>query len=94
MRTPALTLTLLLAVLAVATSASARPLPPVSQECIGQPGAVAVCLTSGIGGTCLSVGVGLQGARVCSSPGGGVSVCTSAYTALYGYCPTDLIQLD
>ena len=91
MRFAALTIALLLSVLAVATAASARPVPPVGQTCVGQPGAVAVCLTSGIGGTCLSAGVGLQGAWVCNGPNG-LRVCTSAYTALYGYCPTDLIQ--
>jgi hypothetical protein len=90
MRALALTLALLLAVLAVAGTASARPLPPVNQTCVGQPGAVAVCLTSGIGGTCLSAGVGLQGAYVCNGPNG-LRVCTSMNTALYGYCPTDLV---
>ena len=89
-----ITFVLLASFLAVSTPANARPLPDPGQTCVGQPGAVAVCVTNGIAGTCVSAGVGLQGAYVCQSPSYGLRVCTSMYTALYGYCPTDLIDPD
>lgn len=89
-----LTFALLVSVLAVSTTATARPLPPIEpQTCIGQPGAVAVCYTNGIAGPCLSAGVGLQGGSLCKRADG-LRVCTSMYTALYGYCPSDLIRTD
>lgn len=84
------TLVLLSSVLAVSSTATARPLPDPNQTCVGQPGAVGVCVTSGIAGTCVSAGVGLQGAYVCKRADG-LRVCTSMNTALYGYCLTDLI---
>ena len=92
MRTAIALTILMLSLLAVASCVEARPVPPVS-DCVGKPGAAAVCVTEGIGGTCVSAGVGLQGASVCKRSDG-LRVCTSMYTALYGYCPTDLIRTD
>lgn len=86
-----LTFTLLFAFLAVAVPASAQPVGPVNQTCLGKPGTAAACFTVAPQGTCLSVGLGLQGAYACAGAQGPVKVCTSMYTALYGYCPTSLV---
>lgn len=92
--TLAMTSVLLLTVLALATTASARPLPPIDpQTCVGEPGTLAVCYTNGIAGPCVSAGVGFQGAYVCKRADG-LRVCTSMNTALYGYCPTDLLDFS
>ena len=85
MRTILVLTLLLLSLLAVSTTASARP-DPVVTPCVGQTGAVKVCVTEGIGGTCVSVGIGLQGGSVCRSSDGSTRVCTSAYGPL-GRCP-------
>lgn len=93
MRFPiAMTLVLLASLLGVSATATATSGPAIdpNQTCVGQPGAVAVCYTNGIAGPCVSAGVGLQGASICQRADG-LHVCTSAYTALYGYCPTDLV---
>lgn len=91
MRALLVTTLLLLTVVAVAGVAGARPVPPVDQSCIGKPGIANACLTVEPQGTCAGVGVGLQGAWACAGAQGPVRVCTSMYTALYGYCPTDLV---
>jgi hypothetical protein len=87
------TLVLLASLLGVSTTATATSGPAIdpNQTCVGQPGAVAVCYTNGIAGPCVSAGVGLQGAYVCKRADG-LHVCTSMNTALYGYCPTDLVD--
>jgi hypothetical protein len=56
--------------------------PSIAQSCVGHNDAGAVCYWSS---------AGLQGAGICVYPDGEVRACTTAYTALYGYCPTDLV---
>lgn len=93
MRAFVLSAALLLSLTAVALPGSARPLPPLEpQTCVGEPGMVAVCYTNGIAGPCVGVGLGLQGAYVCKRADG-LHACTSMNTALYGYCPTDLLDV-
>lgn len=74
----------------VGTSASASS-PPLPIGCDGSGVCVALSTDNGV---CAALGLGLQGAGACVDTDPlTVRVCTTAYTALYGYCPTDAVAI-
>ena len=65
--------------------------PGIDVTC--NPDLAGACVQLHPDGACAGVNFGLQGAGVCADTVDGVRACTSAYTVVWGYCPTDLPAL-